>query len=276
MRRPHVEPFLGRHLHPTVGNTAAGKDERVHAAAIIDDGELEIAVERRGRYVLPHCAMFRCTSACRIDLNHVVAVPFAAPARARRRMSVATPDRTRLAPRGHAVAHRQAGQGAAEFDLDQIRSGGIRGCSAFIRTSPGTLHCRQVRVPVFAIARSVVSPCRRANPAKTWRISTLSSVSPARRSSAKPRRRRRAARRGAERRRFRLILSSGVARQRTCRAAKSTVRRPAAAANYSLKTTTKPNGAEVLRRACPRLQPLRHPVLISLNTTPAISVMVHG
>jgi len=57
MRRPDVEPFFGACLHPAVGNAAAGKDERMHAAAIIDDGELEISVEWCGRNVLPHCAI---------------------------------------------------------------------------------------------------------------------------------------------------------------------------------------------------------------------------
>jgi len=59
MGRPHIEPLLGLYLHPAVENAAARKDKRVRAI-IIDDGQLKIAVERRGGYVLPHCVSL-CT-----------------------------------------------------------------------------------------------------------------------------------------------------------------------------------------------------------------------
>ena len=54
MGRPHVQPLLGFHLHPSVENAAAWEYERVRPV-VIDDGQLKIAVERRGGYLLPHC-----------------------------------------------------------------------------------------------------------------------------------------------------------------------------------------------------------------------------
>ncbi len=53
MSWPYVEPLLGLHLHPSVENAAARKYERVRAV-VIDDGQLKIAVERSGGYLLPH------------------------------------------------------------------------------------------------------------------------------------------------------------------------------------------------------------------------------
>lgn len=70
MRRPHVQPFLGLRFHPAVENAAARKHECVRAI-IVDDGQFEIAVERRGGNLLPHWGMFGRTITRRIDLNHV-------------------------------------------------------------------------------------------------------------------------------------------------------------------------------------------------------------
>ena len=53
MGRPHIQPFLGLDLHPAVENAAAREHERMRAI-VIDDGQLNVAVERRGGYLLPH------------------------------------------------------------------------------------------------------------------------------------------------------------------------------------------------------------------------------
>ena len=53
MGRPHVQPFLGLYFHPAVENAAA-RDHKRMRAVIIDDGQFEVAVERRGGYLLPH------------------------------------------------------------------------------------------------------------------------------------------------------------------------------------------------------------------------------
>ena len=53
MGRPHVQPLFGFHLHPSVENAAAREYERVRPV-VINDGQLKIAVERRGGYLLPH------------------------------------------------------------------------------------------------------------------------------------------------------------------------------------------------------------------------------
>src|SRR5450631_4417057 len=53
MGRPHVQPFLGLHFHPAVENAAAREHERMRAV-IIDDGQLKVALERCGGYLLPH------------------------------------------------------------------------------------------------------------------------------------------------------------------------------------------------------------------------------
>ena len=79
MRRPHVQPFLGFRFHPAVENAAARKHQRVRAI-VIDDGQFEIAVERRGGNMLPHREMFGPMSIRRIDLNHVEPAPHSAGA----------------------------------------------------------------------------------------------------------------------------------------------------------------------------------------------------
>lgn len=47
MRWPHVDAFLGLGIDPTTKDASGWKRERVRAV-IIDDGQLKIAVERRG------------------------------------------------------------------------------------------------------------------------------------------------------------------------------------------------------------------------------------
>jgi len=53
MRRAYREPFLRFCIHPTARNPAAWEDERVVLVAVVD-GDLKIAVERRGSYRQPH------------------------------------------------------------------------------------------------------------------------------------------------------------------------------------------------------------------------------
>ena len=69
MGRPHIEPLLGLYLHPAVENAAARKHQRMRTV-IVDDGQFEIAIERRGGNVLPHRGMFGRVMSGRIDLNH--------------------------------------------------------------------------------------------------------------------------------------------------------------------------------------------------------------
>ena len=60
MRRVHDNGLLGCCVQPSTENPAAGKDKRMDAA-VIDDGQFQIAVERRGGYGLPsHSQMIRC------------------------------------------------------------------------------------------------------------------------------------------------------------------------------------------------------------------------
>ena len=52
MGRLHVEPLLSFRLRPTAKNTPARKHKRMYAI-VVDDGQFQIAVERRGGYGLP-------------------------------------------------------------------------------------------------------------------------------------------------------------------------------------------------------------------------------
>jgi len=53
MRRAQVDPLLCFSMHPAARNAAAWEDERVVLVAVVD-GDLKIAVERRGSYRQPH------------------------------------------------------------------------------------------------------------------------------------------------------------------------------------------------------------------------------
>ncbi len=52
MRRVRDNWLTGFRVQPTAENTTAWKDERV-CAVIIDNGQFQIAIKRRGRYGLP-------------------------------------------------------------------------------------------------------------------------------------------------------------------------------------------------------------------------------
>ena len=100
MGRPHVQPFLGFHFHPAVEDAPAREHERVRTV-IVDDGQLEVAVERRAGYLLPHCVNLK--AAATGALTYIMSGALTATASlARRREPGAPPGRN-------------------EFDLDQIR-----------------------------------------------------------------------------------------------------------------------------------------------------------
>jgi hypothetical protein len=52
MGRRYVDVLLGRGIDPTAGDTAAWKHQGVHLT--LDDGEFEVAIERRAGYRFPH------------------------------------------------------------------------------------------------------------------------------------------------------------------------------------------------------------------------------
>lgn len=59
MRRIYRKWTVGFGAYPAVENTAARKDQRVHAV-VADDGHFQIAIERRGGYGLPFHACIIC------------------------------------------------------------------------------------------------------------------------------------------------------------------------------------------------------------------------
>lgn len=105
MGRPHVQPLLGLHFHPSVENTPAREYEHMRAV-IIDDGQFKVAVERRGGYLLPHSVKFGGQINRRIDLNHVVRG-------SRRRSAWRRPGRHSRAPRRLETALIWINSGAA-------------------------------------------------------------------------------------------------------------------------------------------------------------------
>lgn len=56
MGRVYRDPPLRFGMQPAARNTAAGEHDGVVLVAVMD-GELKVAVERRGRYRLPHEAL---------------------------------------------------------------------------------------------------------------------------------------------------------------------------------------------------------------------------
>jgi hypothetical protein len=68
MRRADREPLLRFGIYPAARNPAAGEDERVVLVAVMN-GELKIAVERRGGYRLPHKTFMRPWDGQQFDLD---------------------------------------------------------------------------------------------------------------------------------------------------------------------------------------------------------------
>ena len=58
MRRAHVQPLAAMRIHPARGDAPAGKYQGMRPI-LIEDGQLDIAVDRRGRYGLPHLVSYR-------------------------------------------------------------------------------------------------------------------------------------------------------------------------------------------------------------------------
>ena len=52
MRRTHLDPLFGFHSDPPYRGAAARKHQRV-LAVLVDDGQLKVAIEWRGRYRVP-------------------------------------------------------------------------------------------------------------------------------------------------------------------------------------------------------------------------------
>ncbi len=65
MGRAHVDPLSQFGIYPAARNPTAGEDERVRLV-FVHDGELKIALVRRGRYRLPHEPL--CASAVASNL----------------------------------------------------------------------------------------------------------------------------------------------------------------------------------------------------------------
>jgi hypothetical protein len=68
MGRADGDLFLGFHLDPAFQSTPAWEHKRVRAV-VVNDGNLKIAVERRGGDRLPHLAKLRGALAAGIDLD---------------------------------------------------------------------------------------------------------------------------------------------------------------------------------------------------------------
>jgi hypothetical protein len=66
--RAYRDPPLRVGMQPTAGNLTTREDDRVVFLAV-EDGELKIAVKRRGRYRLPHETLLRLGGGGYFDLN---------------------------------------------------------------------------------------------------------------------------------------------------------------------------------------------------------------
>src|SRR6185312_10175491 len=63
VRRVHFETLLGRRIHPAAENAPTGEHQHMRADAV-DDGKLEIMIERRARDRLPHARSVAGVPAC--------------------------------------------------------------------------------------------------------------------------------------------------------------------------------------------------------------------
>jgi hypothetical protein len=70
MGRPDINPLVRFRIHPALGDAAAWKDESVRPIGI-DHGELNLAVEWRGRDRLPHCTLMPCRDSLRFDPDQI-------------------------------------------------------------------------------------------------------------------------------------------------------------------------------------------------------------
>jgi hypothetical protein len=51
--RAHIQPLAALRIHPARGDTPARKYQSMRPI-LIEDGQFDIAVDRRGRYGVPH------------------------------------------------------------------------------------------------------------------------------------------------------------------------------------------------------------------------------
>jgi hypothetical protein len=75
MRRVHSNWFVGFRVHPPTKNTAAWKYKRV-PAVVIDDGQFQITVERRGGYGLPLHSDIVCSRQSGASIRHLMTNPY--------------------------------------------------------------------------------------------------------------------------------------------------------------------------------------------------------
>jgi len=68
MGRVHVNPFFALGLDPSVCNATARKHQGMGAVPI-NDGEFDISVDRRLRYIFPHSLLLRRDNTPRLDLD---------------------------------------------------------------------------------------------------------------------------------------------------------------------------------------------------------------
>ena len=68
----HLDPLRVGSIHPTAENASARKNKHMRAI-MVDDGKLEITIERCGRDRLPHAAMDAWTTDGVFDLDHSAA-----------------------------------------------------------------------------------------------------------------------------------------------------------------------------------------------------------
>jgi hypothetical protein len=68
MGRTHIDPLPRSRIDPSAEHAATGKHKRMGAVAG-DDGKLKVAIERRGRYRLPHSTFFAPTVCVGLDLD---------------------------------------------------------------------------------------------------------------------------------------------------------------------------------------------------------------
>lgn len=74
MGGPHVDAFLGFRLDPAVEDTPAREHKRVRAL-FVEDGKLDVAIERRCAYrlPLPHHTLMQPVQAPRFDPDQIPA-----------------------------------------------------------------------------------------------------------------------------------------------------------------------------------------------------------
>ena len=68
MRRMYLEPLLRLRVHPAAKDAAARENQRV-GSVNVDHGDLDVAIERRRRNMLPHADERAAKRVRRFDLD---------------------------------------------------------------------------------------------------------------------------------------------------------------------------------------------------------------